>query len=140
MGVVDILAIETSRGEESFSRGKYKKYTNKDRFDIGKYASENGSAASVRRFQTMFPKLNESTIRGFQKMYENELPKFEKKGGQFKELSIEKRGRPLLLGRLDEMVERYIRAASNRGAVITRSVAVSTAKAYETLSEISWAS
>ena len=37
--------------------------------------------------------------------------------------------RPLLLGKLDEMVQNDINAASNRGAVITRSVAISTAKA-----------
>ena len=67
LGAVDILAIETSGGEGSLSHGKYNKYSNKERFDIGKYASENGSAASVRNCQTKFPKLNESTARGFQK-------------------------------------------------------------------------
>ena len=32
-------------------RGKYGVYTDKDRYDIGKYANENGSAAAVRRFK-----------------------------------------------------------------------------------------
>ena len=44
-------------------------------------------------------------------------------------LTAEKRGRPLILGELDAMVQTYIKAASNRGAVVTRSMAEATAKA-----------
>ena len=40
-----------------------------------------------------------------------------------------KTGRPLLLGELDAMVHKYLWAASNRGAVISRTSAVSAAKA-----------
>ena len=40
-----------------------------------------------------------------------------------------KTGRPLLLGELDLMVQKYVRAASNRGAVIPRASAVSAANA-----------
>ena len=80
----------------------------------------------MRAFKDKFTKINESTVRGFQKRYQQELA--QSKGKKFT-LATQKQGRPLLLGRLDEMVQRYIRAASNCGAVITRSVAVSTAKA-----------
>ena len=46
------------------------------------------------------------------------------------ELSTEKQGRPLLLGtKIDTLIQRYIRAASNRGAIITRSIVKSAAKA-----------
>ena len=39
-------------------------------------------------------------------------------------------GHPLLLGtKIDSLVQRYIRTASNRGAVVTRSIAESAAKA-----------
>ena len=46
-----------------------------------------------------------------------------------KKLPIEKQGRPLLLGdTLDTLVQKHIRAQSNRGNVVTRSMVVSTAK------------
>ena len=80
----------------------------------------------MREFKDKFTKINESTVKGFQKRYEQELA--QSKGKKFT-LATQKQGHTLLLGRLDEMVQRYIRGASNRGAVITRSVAVSTAKA-----------
>ena len=40
-----------------------------------------------------------------------------------------KTGRPLMLGELDSMVQKYLLAASNRGAVVSRASAVSAAKA-----------
>ena len=67
LGVVDNLAIESSIKKSKKARGKYKKYTNEQRFEMGKFASENGPAACVRRFKTVFPKLNESTVREFKK-------------------------------------------------------------------------
>ena len=98
MGTVDIVAADTSVSEQTSSRGKYIKYTAQDRFKIGKYASENGSAACVRAFKDKFTKINESTVRGFQKRYEQELA--QSKGKKFT-LATQKQGRPLLLGRLD---------------------------------------
>ena len=44
-------------------------------------------------------------------------------------VTLKPQGRPLLLGGIDDTVQRYILAASNRGGVISRGVAVSTAKA-----------
>ena len=46
---------------------EYKQYSDKDRFVIGKYASENGPAAAVRKFKKDFVNINESTVRGFRK-------------------------------------------------------------------------
>ena len=110
-------------------RGNYKKYADEDRYKIGKYASENGSAATVQKFKSDFPKLNESAVRDFKRKYEEKLKISKKKGENISILVTEKRGRPLLLGKLDEMVQKYIKAASNRGAVISRSMASATAKA-----------
>ena len=42
--------------------------SDEDRYKIGKYAIENGSAAAVRKFKSNFPKLNESTVRDFKKI------------------------------------------------------------------------
>ena len=50
------------------------------------------------------------------------------KGENIRTLVTEKRGRTLLLGKLDEMVQKSIKAASNRGAVISQSMASATAK------------
>ena len=110
-------------------RGNYKKYADEDRYKIGKYASENGSAATVQKFKSDFPKLNESAVRDFKRKYEEKLKISKKKGENISTLVTEKRGRPLLLGKLGEIVQKYIKAASNRGAVISRSMASAAAKA-----------
>ena len=73
LGAVDNLAIENTIGETKGTRGKYRKYTNENRFKIGKFASQNGVTACVRRFKTDFPRLNESTVRAFKRQYEQEL-------------------------------------------------------------------
>ena len=45
----------------------YKKCTDEDRYKIRKYASENRSAATVRKFKYDFHKLNESTFCDFKR-------------------------------------------------------------------------
>ena len=97
---------------------------------MGKYASETGTSAAVRKFRPDFPKINESTIREFKKKYEEELKLAKQQNWEvITELSTEKQGRPLLLGtKIDSLVQRHIRAASNRGTVVTRSIAESAAK------------
>lgn len=106
LAAVDIIGIETSTGERpSFN---LENYSDIGRFGIGKYANEDDSAPSIWKFRTKFPKLNENeniskedSVRGFQKMYENELSK--SKDRQFKTVSTEKRGRHLLLVRVDNL-------------------------------------
>ena len=51
--------------------GKYKK--DQQRFQIGKYAAENGTAVLVRKYWPNFSKINESTIREFKRKYEVQL-------------------------------------------------------------------
>ena len=60
---------------------------------MGKYASENGTSAAVRKFRPDFPKINESTIRQFKKKYEEELKLAKQKREVRTELSTEKQGR-----------------------------------------------
>ena len=128
VGRIDVALInEHTLG--SNVRGNYKKYADEDRYKIGKYASENGSAATVQKFKSDFPKLNESAVRDFKRKYEEKLKISKKKGENISTLVTEKRGRPLLLGKLGEIVQKYIEAASNRGAVISRSMASATANA-----------
>ena len=47
----------------------YMKYSPYKRFKIVKYASENGSANAVHKFQNEFPTLKEITDREFRKKY-----------------------------------------------------------------------
>ena len=44
------------------------------------------------------------------------------------ELLLQRRGRPLMLGSLDEMVQRYLRAYRSRGGPVNSLIAVSIAK------------
>ena len=112
-------------------RESYVKYTPEDRYKIGKYGSENGPAAAVRKFKSRFPKLNESTVRSLWQKYQSELTRSTQKDTILEpRIPKEPTGQPLLLGnKIDAMVQKYIIASSNRGNVISRSIAASTAKA-----------
>ena len=56
------------------------KWSEEDRYAIGKYASINISAATVRRFGQRFPALNESTVRSFRSRVEADLKAAKSKG------------------------------------------------------------
>ena len=107
------------------------KWSDEDRFLIGQHAIKNSTASAVRCFRTQFPTLNESTIRAFKKKIQQEQKKASLTGEEpLFTVAAKHRGRPLLLGaEIVSMVQRYILSASNRGAVISRAVDVSTAKA-----------
>ena len=45
-----------------------------------KYVSENSSAATVQKFKSDFPRLNESTVCDFKRKYENTVRDFKEKG------------------------------------------------------------
>ena len=132
IGEVDIGRIEIELQERQSKRSTvYAKYTPEDRYSIGKYASENGPIAAVRKFNSKFPKLTESTARTFRGKYKEKLADEKKTGTKLTEKSIPREpiGRPRLLGPIDDMVQKYLVSASNRGVVISRSVAKSCAKA-----------
>ena len=76
---------------------------------MGKYASETGTSAAIRKFRPDFPKINESTIREFKKKYEEELKLAKQQNREVRaELLTEKQGRPLLpRTKMDSLVQRY---------------------------------
>ena len=45
----------------------------RNRYNIGKHASEFGTASTLRRFKGEFPQLKESTVRSIHSKYEEEL-------------------------------------------------------------------
>ena len=62
-------------------------------------------------------------MRGFCKSYEKEIGQAKKdQRSTATILPTQKRGWPLMLGKLDALLQRCISAASNRGSIITRSV------------------
>ena len=78
-------AIDFQRVQDSVAvvipnkRGKYEKYTDKERYDIGKYGSKYGATAAVRKFKNDYPSLNESTVRFMNKKYDD-LLKYNRSG------------------------------------------------------------
>ena len=68
-----ITVSATKSQSNSRARTSYKVYTPKGRYQIGKYSSESGPAANVRKFKIPFPNLNKSTVRGFPKKYQETL-------------------------------------------------------------------
>ena len=85
----------------------------------------------AQKYGPKFPQINKSTIREFKKKHEVELRRSKNSAHQetVKGLTAEKAGCPLVSGKLDGMVQTYIRSASNRGGVVMRSMAVATTRA-----------
>ena len=109
----EVLEMKVDKAKKRRSkRGHYYSYTAKQRAEIGKYASQNGvQAAKIKYSRELGIVINESTVRKFKKLYTDELSKKRRARNStpVTELTLKKRGRPLLLGdRLDEMVKQYV--------------------------------
>lgn len=95
-------------------------------YSIGKYA-KNGYEATITKFKVK--PLNESTTRGFEKLYkENKKDAAKEKCDPKKALAVMPRGRPLLLGSLDQIFQRFLMATCNKGGPISRNTTLATAK------------
>ena len=74
-----------------------------------------GTAATIRKFRKERPNLNESTVGTFASKYKDELKlAAQEKRAPKRKMEIQKRGRPLLLGKVDEMVRSYLSATRHR--------------------------
>ena len=111
------------------ARGSYVKYTDADRAEIGKYSRENSTAATLKKFRTRYPNLNESTVRGMRSAYDRTLASLKRQhGGSFnpdvhKVKEIRKQtanyaGRPLKLGDLDAKVMEECKKVRQSGGVL----------------------
>ena len=124
-----IQAIANSAAT-SKKRKSYNRWSDKDRFNIGKYAAVYGATAAAKKFATEDRPLNESSTRRFSALYKEELKKSKKDERDPRtELAVLPRGRPLLLGSSDQMVQRFLLALRSRGGVVSSTIAVATAKA-----------
>lgn len=96
---------------------KYVKYTQRDRESIAAYATSHSNAAAVRKFREVYPKLNESTVRGFRESI--------KKNGS----GIKSRTRPVKLGAaLDSKVIEYLHSLREAGGVVNTTLALAVAR------------
>jgi len=131
LGSLDYEAVmEATEKPESSGKKSYNRWSEKERFDIGKYAAIHGGSAAAAKFQTKDKPLNESTARRFGNLYKKELKESTRENrGMVSKFVPLKRGRPLFLGSLDGMVQRFLMALRNRGGVVSRTVAIATAKA-----------
>ena len=76
LGQIDFEAVQNEFDttiQFKKKRGAYVVYTPKERFEIGKYAVENGTSKAAFRYKSRFTLLKESTIRGFKSKYQNEI-------------------------------------------------------------------
>ena len=114
LGAIDIAEIAQ---ENELVRRKrrqvYNKWSDEDRYKVGKYALENGAAAAVRKFKGTFKNLKRKYCAWLQETVETELKNAKKeKRNAPKKLPLVKQGRPVLLGDVDSMVQKYILAAT----------------------------
>ena len=93
LGRADLDAVKkgVSSVTKKRGRGPYRKYTDQDRAQIGKYCCMHGAAATARKFVSTFPNLSESTARTKRQKYENELKQAEKKQREPKQLTANKK-------------------------------------------------
>ena len=113
------------------SKGKYYQYTDEDRAKIGRYACEHGNEKARRRFLNQKPKLSESTVRNFKKRYQTKMREEQKKDHPqpVTKVTSQPRGRPLLMGELDESLLKFLKATRAKGGVINVHVVRATADA-----------
>ena len=110
--------------------GKYNKFSDELRADIGRYASYHGVAPASRHFtKKLGDKVGESTVRSIRDSYLIEAKR--RRVDNVENLDIlphKKRGRPPLLGEaLDLKVQQYLRKVRDGGGTVTARIAVAAA-------------
>ena len=74
--MLDYEACVQARSEATTKKKtSYNRWSDKDRFQIGKYASIHGSSAAAKKFSPKEKPLNESSARQFSALYKEELEK-----------------------------------------------------------------
>jgi len=108
LGVLDFDAVSTAVSENNAKtkRERYYKYTDEDtdeeRFNIGKHTAEFGEKSALRKF-----------TRSMRDKYEKEIKLANLQGRDpERKLQSERRGRPLLLGPIDALVQNYLRVST----------------------------
>ena len=109
LGTLDYEAVkkETTKSKKT-KRGSYQTYSAVERFNIEKHASEYGTASTLKKLKNAHPQLKEY-CRGIRLKYEEELHQASREKRDLKSSLSIGRGRPLMLGKIDLMVQEYLR-------------------------------
>lgn len=133
----ELTSESTSTAGSSATRGKsltkYRKFSNSERYEIGKFAAEFGNKWAVQRYNIV-----ESTVRSFKKKYVEKVKDHCKEvlGVQEessvavlnKEIACAKRGRKTLLGdKIDEKLKAYVEKLRKGGACVNSPVVMAAA-------------
>ena len=111
----EIAVCAAQSALKNHTEKKTQTFTNKDRYLNGKDAYENGAASAQRKFQSSHGAIGESTVRLFKKKYKGMIKDAaRKKISPKKAIAARKRGRPVLLGEIDEMVQRFLLAVRKK--------------------------
>nr|XP_045597315.1 uncharacterized protein LOC123757584 isoform X1 [Procambarus clarkii] len=107
-------------------RGNYASYSPELRAEIGKYAAEHGNLAAVQHFKEQLGfEIPESTVRGLKDKY---LIKRVRGKKEVVSIGFAQRGRPMRLGKYDEIVQDCIRELVKDGEKVSSFLAIATAK------------
>ena len=109
LGQINLEAVQNEvekATELKKKRGVYFVYSPEERFNIAKYAMENGTSRAVHHFKRKYPSLNESTVCTFKAKHKREkkATRMEKRQ-PLQKICSQPRGRPTMLGPIDEMVQ-----------------------------------
>ena len=128
---VSDLANPEPAAKKRRTRGKYVKYTDEQRAEIGRYASENGIERERRHFLGDLLHLTESTVRNFKKKYLEKLRDERKKANPqpVTKLPIQPSGCPPILLDLDAKLIQFLKAVRSKGGVINIHVVRATTEA-----------
>ena len=131
LGVMDYRDCSKASTNITSNRPKnYREWSEKERYEFGKYAAIHGSRATKRKFHTEEKTLSQSNARRFSKLCKEEISKAQKSNCDVnRNLSVLPRGRPLFLGILDQMVQRFLHSLRRAGGLVSFAVAISAAKA-----------
>ena len=131
LGVKDYQAWSEASTNITSNRPKnYRKWSEKEHYGIGKYAAIHGSRAAERKFHSKEKPLSESNAQRFSKLCKEEISKAQNNNHDFnRNLSVLPCGRPLLLGSLNQMVQRFLLSLWSTGGLVSSAVTISATKA-----------
>lgn len=121
-------SLELPKTPKREKRGTYNVYSPEIRAKIGKYAVENGVMNASRHFTSeLGSPVRESTIRNLKKAYMKSRDKTPCR--RVLELPKGDRGRPLMLGKYDELVQNHIRKLRLNGGIVNTWIVMSISRA-----------
>jgi len=118
-------------------RGKYQRYSDTERAEIGRRAAEIGITATIKYYEDLNPKrsLPLSSVYTWKVQYTDEVAKLKQEGKQpvVKDLPCKKGGRSLLLGeKLDSYVEQYLKMLRDKGGMVNTALTMACAEGFVT--------